>query len=200
MTERRPAVFALGVILWVGSLLTAFGALARYGSQPGPAARPARASDPADLLAAYRRPGHPLLVMVVHPRCPCTDASLDEMGELLSRTAGACDAVLVRYQAANWPAAPKTERLADRTVPVLSDPDGRLAARLGAETSGHCLLIDAQGVVRFEGGLTPARGHRGSSPGQDAILSLVRGGPSAVTSAPVFGCSLANACLRPPPS
>ncbi|HEX3728207.1 MAG TPA: hypothetical protein VHV47_00250 [Opitutaceae bacterium] len=190
----------MGVILWVGTLLTAFGALARYGSQPGLAASPVHPSDPAAWLGGYRQPGHPLLVMVVHPRCPCTDASLDEMGELLSRTAGACDAVLVRYQAAGWPAPPKTQILAGRPVPVLSDPDGRLAARLGAETSGHCLFIDAQGVVRFEGGLTPSRGHRGDAPGQDAILALVRGDRAEVSSAPVFGCSLANACLRPPPS
>ncbi|HVW19660.1 MAG TPA: hypothetical protein VHC86_00450 [Opitutaceae bacterium] len=200
MTERRPLAFTLGVLLWAASLLTAFGALTRYGNRPGAAGKPLRPSEPASLLGAYRREGRPLLVMVVHPRCPCTDASLDEMGELLARAQGACDAVLVRYQAAGWPAPPRSQTLAGRRVPVLSDPEGRLAVRLGAETSGHCLLIDAQGQVRFEGGITPSRGHRGSAPGQDAILAVLHGEGAGVAAAPVFGCSLANACLRPPPT
>jgi hypothetical protein len=78
----------------------------------------------------------------------------------------------------------------------MDDPDGRVASTLGAETSGHCVLVDAQGTVRFYGGLTIARGHRGLSPAQDAILQMVAGRRPALAFAPVYGCALGDKSLE----
>ncbi len=134
--------------------------------------------------------------MAVHPRCPCTDASLAELGDLLARSQGGCDALLLQYHPAGWPTGPAFQMLGGRRVPGGPDPDGRLAAALGAETSGHCVLVDASGAIRFYGGLTIARGHRGRSPAQDAILEVVAGGKPSLTSAPVYGCELGPVCRQ----
>ena len=46
---------------------------------------------------------------------------------------------------------------------------------MGATTSGHVLLYDAGGVLRFAGGITDGRGHEGDNAGLDAALALLRG-------------------------
>jgi hypothetical protein len=69
------------------------------------------------------------------------------------------------------------------------DTTGDEARRFGAETSGHAVLTDPAGAVVFRGGLTPARGRTGESPGRQAVLAWVNSGGGAET-APVFGCPL----------
>ena len=185
---------AVTAVLWVLGVVASFGALTRYSSTPGAAHAPEAAA--AAFLGAERQPGRPLLVMVVHPRCPCTEASLAEMGDLLGRSHGAIDALVLQYQAAGWPKPPAAIKLAGAAIRVVPDPEGRVAATLGAETSGHCVFVDAGGVIRFHGGLTLSRGHRGRSPAQDAILAAVAGSKAVLAPAPVFGCSLLN-CPAP---
>jgi hypothetical protein len=73
---------------------------------------------------------------------------------------------------------------------LLIDGDGDLTEKFGAQTSGHVFLYDKLGVLRFQGGITPSRGHAGDSYGQAAILSLLRGGRPERDAAPVFGCPL----------
>ncbi len=196
MSRKKVIGLTIGMVVWVACVVAAFGALQRYASKAGPAQAPA--SGASAFLAAHRLPGRPLLVLAVHPLCPCTDASLAELGDLLARSHGACDALLVQYHPLNghadWPIDTTDRDLGGVKVPVLLDRGGEIAAALGAETSGHAVFVDAQGVIRFHGGLTIARGHRGRSPAQDAILAVVAGGKSALTTAPVYGCSLEIEC------
>ena len=79
-------------------------------------------------------------------------------------------------------------------VPVLADRSGRFALALGALTSGHAVMLDADGSIRFQGGLTLARGHRGRAPAQDAILAALAGDGVPMPAAPVFGCALRDIC------
>jgi hypothetical protein len=169
----------------------AFGALERFSAKPGAVHEPGPA---VAFLAAYRKSDRPLLVMAMHPRCPCTEASLGELSDLLARTQGACDALILRYQAPGWPRGQAVENLGEARVPVIPDPEGKLAAGLGMETSGQCIFWDARGALRYYGGLTLSRGHRGRSPAQDAILVIVAGGNSTLKFAPVYGCSLLSDC------
>lgn len=186
---RTRLAFAL-VALWVAGLAGGFVALQAYAGRPGRLASPGVAG--SAWLEAHRRPGRALVVMAIHARCPCTDASLAELGDFLSRSHGACDVVLVRYTPDE--AASLRDRdvrvLGGVSVPVVADPDGRLSAGLGARTSGSVVLVDAAGQIRFRGGLTLARGHRGASPAQAVMLAALTGAPTANTSAPVYGCAL----------
>lgn len=188
---RRPRWLSLRcvILFWVAGIVSAFGALGRYASRAGTSFAP----DASEVSRIYREagvPGRPLLIMAVHPRCPCTDASLDEMGELLARAKGSCDAVLLAYQARGWPASPVSRQIGPAQVRILPDLDGRIAARLGASTSGHCVLISPDGSTRFYGGLTASRGHRGRSAGQDDILAALVDAAPRLATAPVYGCSL----------
>jgi hypothetical protein len=184
------------VAVWVCGILTCFALLQRYSHTDGPSFEPSAAAN--EILASHRAPGRPLLVMAVHPRCPCTDASLAELSDLLARSAGACDALLLQFQplsgAPNWPVDDSPRELGGMKVPVVLDRGGSIGAALGAATSGHAVFVDRNGQIRFRGGLTIARDHRGRSPGQDAILATLAGRSSELTSAPVFGCTLGPEC------
>lgn len=193
LRKKSAALLALGI--WAAAVVAGFGAMIRYASRPGACYAPSSEAAAA-LYAQFGHAGRPLLVMAVHPRCPCTEASLGEMGDLLARSRGACDALLLTYQAPGWPVPPATRRIADVTARVVPDLEGATAKTLGAATSGDVLLIDGRGRVRYYGGLTPARGHRGEIAAQDGILEVIAGGSGKVKSAPVFGCSLRDKCER----
>ncbi|HEX2099937.1 MAG TPA: hypothetical protein VHF69_04710 [Candidatus Synoicihabitans sp.] len=185
--------------MWLVTVGAGFAGLNRYAATTGSADAPS--VDVAEMLATHRRPGHPLAVMMIHPKCPCTDASLAEFADFLARAGSACDGLLVQLApldaGADWQSGP-TRVLGGRTVAVVNDFDGRVAASLGAQTSGHVVLLDEAGAVRFHGGITLARGHRGRSPGQDAMLAAVAHRSAAVElcGAPVYGCPLQNETPR----
>ena len=73
---------------------------------------------------------------------------------------------------------------------VVVDPDGNLAARMNATTSGLCILYSADGELLFHGGITTGRGHEGESLGRVAIRDILRGRGSCRQRLPAFGCEL----------
>ncbi len=77
-------------------------------------------------------------------------------------------------------------------VTVLSDDDGALARHFGVKGSGHVLVYDAVGRLRFSGGITAARGHEGDNLGTDSVLALLQRGTGDASATPVFGCPLFN--------
>lgn len=195
----RPLHLAAGFALWLAALAASSAALHYYSSVEGGAAAPQ--AEAAALLDPYRKPGRPLVAMALHPNCPCSEASLAELGDLLARSGGACDAVLLEFQpatdAADWPAV-RTRELGGVRIRAVADPEGKLARQLGALTSGHVVFVDAQGAIRFRGGITVSRGHRGRAPGQDAILSTLGGQPVSLAQTPVYGCALLPECASAP--
>jgi hypothetical protein len=72
----------------------------------------------------------------------------------------------------------------------VADENGQLASAFGAETSGHVLFYDANGILQFSGGITSMRGHEGRSLGGDAILARLLGREAAADQALTFGCPL----------
>lgn len=73
---------------------------------------------------------------------------------------------------------------------VLPDPDGRLAVSLGSLTSGGVALYDAEGRLRYQGGITGSRGHEGDNAGERAVIEILRGRRDSHKSMPVFGCPI----------
>jgi hypothetical protein len=195
MSCQRAISLAVGVALWVGCIAAGFSALQRYSTKAGTAHPPQNAEQ---FFMAHRQSNRALLVMAVHPRCPCTNASLAELGDLLARSRGACDALLLQYHpeqaGAEWRTDASPRRLGGVEVKALPDPGGKMAAALGAATSGHVVFADTCGRICFTGGLTVSRGHRGRTPAQDAILEILAGGTPAISSAPVYGCTLEPEC------
>lgn len=152
-----------------------------------------------------RASDRPTLVLLAHPRCPCTAASIGELARIMARAQGKVAAYVLFAKpegaGSNWDDTALRASATDIPgVTVVSDAEGAEARRFGAETSGHTLLFAPDGRLLFSGGITPARGHAGDNAGADAIASLIRTGTSKRVGTLVFGCSLVGAGDAPPPA
>jgi hypothetical protein len=133
--------------------------------------------------------------MFAHPKCPCTEASVEELTALLGETARPLNAHVIFFRAEHtgddwtqtslWQAA-----AAIPGVKVSLDDHGSEAALFGCQTSGDVVLYDAAGQLTFHGGITAARGHSGANAGRSAISTLLAGDRVPQNRTPVFGCSL----------
>ena len=175
---------------WLFVVVAGMFLVARYKATPA-ATAPTTAHWPEGIA---RPADKPTLVMFAHPRCPCTRASLTELGRLLPRL----PATTAYIYFVRPPGAPadweRTEswQFANSIpgVQALRDDGGVVARRFGASVSGQTFLYDAQGRLLFSGGLTVARGHEGRSLGQERIATLLSGGKVDRADSPVFGCAL----------
>jgi hypothetical protein len=138
------------------------------------------------------------LVMFVHPACPCSVASIEELAQLMAQCGSHVDATLEVFQptesTAEWGLAP-TWKITDRIpgVVVRDDKDGILARQLGVQTSGQVLLYSEDGALVFSGGITRSRGHVGDNDGLETVIRLVtepHESASVLVKAPVFGCAI----------
>ena len=127
----------------------------RYASTSGLTATPPDAW-PAESTIA-RAPGRATVVMMAHPHCPCTRASIAELAVLMSRIGDRADAhvLFLRAEGAgtDWE---KTDlwhsAAAIPGVAVHSDDAGTEAARFDASTSGQTVVYDTGGRLVFRGG------------------------------------------------
>lgn len=163
------------------------------GNETGvvPGSWPAKSAIPTEA-------GQPNLVMFIHPKCPCTRASLDELAELLARDKDLVRAWVVIVKppgaGANWAQTGLREQaLSIPGVSVTIDEDGREASLFRVATSGVTVLYDRGGHLLFKGGITPSRGHEGDNGGLLGIDDLLHGRKAAFNTTPVYGCALADA-------
>lgn len=190
--RSRPGALASVCIVWV--LLVGFGLsiLGLYGARPGPTgAAPPVWPAGVDATAWDRA----RIVVAVHPRCPCTRATVSE----LARAVGVVgDRVVIDALVyapaegdASWADTGLVRALgAIPGVRVRLDPHGRRAAAFGLKTSGHALVYGRDQRLVFSGGLTPSRGHEGACLGRTALIDLVMGRlePDGVIRTTVYGC------------
>jgi len=190
---RKPVTWTVLGILWLAVVVAGMGALMDYSSRPGiPAAAPHQWPSGSRLV---RDEGRPTLVMLAHPRCDCTKASLSELAELLARTRHRPSVYVVFVKpgaaTANWEQTSLWKSAeAIPGVRVMRDDEGVEARRFSVQTSGQILLYDAQGTLVYAGGTTAARGKTGESFGRTAILAALDTRHPQSPSSPVYGCSL----------
>jgi hypothetical protein len=193
-------------LLWLVLVGAGFASLLDYGLTQGVAGRPPGHWPRASTLV--RRLDGPTLVMVVHPHCPCTRASLAQLSAILDSAPmnpqpdrATAYVVFVRPPgvARGWEQTDLWRQAAAiRGVKPIADDLGREAALFGATTSGQTMLYDRDGVLRFSGGVTAARGFYGASAGQRKIVALLNNSagtgqmPDPADAAPVYGCALLN--------
>jgi hypothetical protein len=194
MTSRARISITLALgCLWSISLVFGLRTLVSYESTPGKVGRVPE-SWPADSKIALGTDTD-TLIMLAHPFCPCTRASIGELAQIIARAPGKLRSYVLFLKPENsGPDWDDTElRKAAAAIPgvtVVSDLDGSEARRFGAETSGYTLLFDPKGHRLFRGGITASRGHAGGNSGESAIVALVNGHPAAQDSSFVFGCAL----------
>lgn len=181
-------------IVWIAAVAFGLGVLFQYENKPGPVGALSPEWPAAHIERAADRP---TLVMLAHPHCPCTAASINELAQVMARLQGKVAAYVLfvkpKESGRDWEET-NLRRSAEAIpgVKVVFDPDGVEAGRFGAETSGHTLLFGADGQLLFSGGLTASRGHAGENAGESAILALVNHQTPARDRSLVFGCSLIN--------
>ena len=194
---KRPvlmAVFALAATLWVVTVAAAVRSIRAFESTPGrAAAAPARWPSSS---AIARQPGTWTLVMMVHPHCSCSRASVSELEAIVEKAPRNVRTYVLAYRPHEfgeawshsdvWTAANRIPR-----VRVLTDIDAREAKRFGAFTSGQTFLFDPDGNRRYSGGVTLLRGHAGLNSGRAEVIRLVNGGKGPGAH-PVFGCAIVS--------
>ncbi len=181
--KRRFARIAVAVA-WLLAAGAGLFVLERYAATPGaeagvPAAWPAASS--------LRAPaGRPMLLLFLHPECPCSRATLSELERLLAAARREVEVVALL----SAPGEALVARVSSIPgVRVARDRLGEEARRFGATTSGHALLYGPRGELLYRGGITRARGHEGDNSGSEAILAHLRGERGGARG-PVYGCPL----------
>jgi hypothetical protein len=173
----------VSAIVWLALVGVCLHDMFAYETSAGP-----RGASPAtwpvgSLLS--RDPKGFTVVMFVHPECACSRASLTELATLAATTPA--PRVIVAFVSAepagdNWNRARRFERVLD--------PGGAEAHRFGAETSGHVVVYDANGKLRYSGGITGSRGHVGDNMGGRTALAALAGDRTHDVTHTVFGCGL----------
>jgi hypothetical protein len=173
---RTKYLAGAATLLWLLLVGGGFAALVDYGLTPGVAGRPPIKWPRASMLA--RNGNGPTLVMALHPHCPCSRASLAELASILNAQEGRTTAYVLFVRppgvAPGWEQTDLWRQAAAiRGVHTVFDDLGRESARFGAATSGQTMLYDRDGVLRFSGGVTAARGFYGDSVGGRTIAVLL---------------------------
>ena len=137
---------------------------------------------------------HPTLLIFLHPHCPCSSASVDELREIIGRCGDRvrAHAVVLRTDSLEREGAGVIERSLESVpgIQIWKDTDAFLARHFGVLTSGHVMLYGPSGHLIYSGGITPSRGERGDNFGRSAVLAAILGDSFNRSSIPVFGCPL----------
>ena len=190
---RRKILLPIVIVLWLFALGVGVQFVLAYENSPGtvggvPKVWPAASRVQRSLTL-------PTLVMMVHPQCPCSRASIGELELLMMESSELVNANVVFVRPAGFPDEwEKTDlwrkAAAIRGVTISVDQGGIEARRFGSQTSGQVMLYSAQGQLLFSGGITASRGHSGDNAGRSAIVALLTQGRAARDETPVFGCPL----------
>jgi hypothetical protein len=197
MQPRSDMVIVTVALLAWGSMIAGGTLIFRnYESIPGPAALTSE-EWPSNSVIPFS-PGRINIVVLAHPRCPCTRASLNELQALLGR----CQFRTATHVLFWMPCKAGDEwrrtdlwQLADRIpgVQTHADEEGTEAMRFGAMTSGHIMIFRGNGTRIFSGGLTTERGRSGDGTVATAICQLINQENLSRPERPVFGCPLFDA-------
>ena len=185
--------FGAVAVVWLCLASVGLAVLWQYDNAPGePANAPGLWPSHSHLTRAADAP---TLVVLAHPQCSCSRASLGELEELLARIDVHPKTYVVFLKPATfgdgweqtdfWRTATRL-----RDVSVVRDDDGVEARAFGAATSGQTLLYDQNGRLQFSGGITGSRAHQGDNAGRQSLLALLNGGRNARAGSNVYGCPL----------
>jgi len=182
----RPGVL---IVTWIVTVTAGLCWLAAYGSAEGPRGE-APTERPAFVPATD---GRWSAILFVHPRCGCTRSTMRQFERVVGEFAGQLTVSIVFYRPADEPPAWAEGHLRSMAaempgVHLIGDPGGLVSASMGARTSGHLMMFDPAGGLRYDGGLTIARGHEGDGPPMAAVHALLHGHGPPVFRSPVFGC------------
>jgi hypothetical protein len=194
-SRNKIIVTTVLALTWMAALGYGMQVLWKYETTPGTSAPVAPDWPSGSILP--RQPDQPTLLMVAHPHCPCTRASIAELAQIMAHAPQGVKAIVLFVKPAgagpDWDNTDlRRSAAAIPGVSVRTDDNGVEAARFGAKTSGHTLVFDRDGALVFSGGITATRGHEGGNAGENSVLAALRQQAPDRSRTPVFGCALAQ--------
>lgn len=200
--KRRvtTAVIIAAALVWASTVAAAYRAIRLFETTPG-----MDANAPAQWPGAStirRTQGEWSLVMLVHPKCSCSRASVTELQAVIEKVPPRVRPYVLVYKpkgvAPGWEQTDVVQSATRlRRANVIYDENGREADLFGGFTSGQTFVYDDAGKLRFAGGITSLRGHAGINRGRMDIINIASS-RSGSGSHPVFGCAIATAKERNP--
>lgn len=197
--DRGKWGLSLLIAAWVGLVGATCWAMFAYDfeREPGGSGRMVACWPAGSQIATV--PGRPTLLMFLHPKCPCSRASLAELDRIwvLHNDQNKLSPHLVIVatvppdEPSDWLSTwtmQRSQEISGATMYV--DRGGHEAQRFGATTSGTVMWFDADGQCRYAGGITSSRGHEGGNIGRDSVEQLLRGETPSETRMPALGCRL----------
>jgi hypothetical protein len=197
---RRNTWLVLAIAAWLAAIGFGWWTVSAYEFRHEPAAMAetfGRWPVGSKLTLADDRP---TMLYFMHPKCPCTRASLAELERLwfVQQQHGAKRGpklvIVVTAPAdatVDWIASDTVVRArALEGALFCIDREGYEARRFGAATSGMVKWFDRAGTCLYSGGITASRGHEGNNVGREAVESLLAGATQPVVGLPAFGCRL----------
>ena len=187
----KKIIFVAGIALWVTGVAWGMKWMTDYSFTPGEAGTPATSWPGAEI---GRGSGRFTLVVGLHPECPCSQATLDELDRILLEAGDSLDVIVVFDDTV--PTVPvRSSSLYQRAAQL---PRTRLVCltsaaelqRFDFRTSGETRLYRPDGKLAFRGGITASRGHVGDNPGATAVVRYTRAELCGTTATPAFGCAL----------
>lgn len=192
---RHRVWLPAALCVWFAAVLVGWVVLSAHSLTPGAIVAPPSLSETNLPIPQTLDGDRYLLVMAIHPKCPCTHASANELARLMTRFYDRLGCVVLVYR----PVEEKDEWTDTRLVRnlhtepnthLIIDADGKQADRLGMTTSGSVVLYMPDGEPCYWGGITAARGHEGDNLGSDAVAAILDGREPDTISQPVFGCRI----------
>jgi hypothetical protein len=209
-TNSRPGPLTVAEMgVWILLATAGWYSLTAYGFKTD--AAQADGSDPTSWPAESsleREPGRNQLLVFLHPKCPCSFATVTELQRLLF-TAQQSGKQLPQLHVVACVPETGAERLQWQNTRLLSrakelseqhlhfDIGGVEANRFAARTSGTVLMFDEHGRRLYSGGITAARGHEGPNVGAESVAKLISGTSEPMVELPPLGCRLVgpSACF-----
>lgn len=189
----KMPVIVIAVILWIAAIGCGLAKLYQYEFGAGQEIRPALHWPMAAGLKFQK--GVFNYVLVMHPHCPCSRATLGELEIIMARSKGKVAVNLLFVKPKEFDESwVKTDLFMQakgmRGVQVYIDNEGKQAQIFGGATSGEGFLYDEQGALVFSGGITSSRGHSGDNVGRASIVDLIHRRKPLAMHTKSFGCSV----------
>ena len=139
--------------------------------------------------------------MVLHPHCPCSRASLDQLASIMTKCNQKLRVQVLFFVPSCFP--PKWQETdiwkQASEIPGIQlrlDRDGIEAQKFGAATSGQTYIYDKTGLLKFSGGITASRGHAGENANLDLAFAALRREVANSVFTPVYGCPIKDSTSK----
>lgn len=202
--DRLSWPLILALIVWIAVAVAGWYGISAYGFTGDPQAT-------TDIVPRWptdstigRMSGRPTLVLFLHPKCPCSRATVAELERLPVLVPGeALPDICVVASAPRaigdlwWSSSFLDQSARLPNAHLVRDSGGVETALFGARISGTVLLFDAAGKRLYAGGVTMARGHAGDNVGLQAVTDLLQDHRASVSSIPPLGCEMVRESREP---